>query len=377
MKAIVQDALGEPADVLKVIDMADGAELGAGEVLIDVTLAPVHHGDLALIRSQPQIPDDPGHVPRGSEAIGVVRALGSDVAGRSRIAVGDRVIAFPSAGSWAERVVVPAFAAIPVPPGVGDEVAGQLLINFVTAHTILRSLRASVPDETLRNGTVLVTGAGTVVARLLLHMLGEEGLTAIGLARGRATADRIAADLEDVSLTSTDQPDWKEQVTSFAAGRKIVGVLDCVSGPLLVDLAPLLADGAVIVTYGALGGDRFGVGACRPPVRHPRRGLLAVVLGPVGGGTGRRRPIGVRGGRRPAVRVQDQRRLRSRRDPRRGSRSRSARTRRVRLPPALTAIFVNHATERNPHAHRSHHPEGRQVPRISRGRLRQHLRSHA
>lgn len=261
MKAVVQRALGEPADVLSLIDIEEGRPLAPGEVQIDVTLAPIHHGDLALTRSQPGILAEAGFVRRGSEAVGIVRALGSEVEGQGDLRVGDRVIAFPAAGSWAESVTVPASAAIPVPPEISDEVAAQLLINYVTARMVLRGLRRSVPDTELREGAVLVTGAGTVVARLLLHLLGKEGLVAVGLARSTASARRVAAELADVAVVATDDAGRPAQIVSLAAGRRLVGVLDCVSGSLVRDLVPLLADDAAIVTYGALGGERFGMGA--------------------------------------------------------------------------------------------------------------------
>ncbi len=56
-------------------------------------------------------------------------------------------------------------------------------------------------------------------------------------------------------MAATEDADWQTQITSFAAGKKIVGVLDCVSGSLVGDLVPLLADGATIVAYGSLSGD--------------------------------------------------------------------------------------------------------------------------
>lgn len=260
MKAVVQTAPGEPADVLELIYIEDH-QPAPEEVLIDVKLAPVHHGDLQLTRAQPNIPEDVGYVRRGSEAVGIVRALGSEVEAQGKLKVGDRVIGFPAIGSWAESVAIPASAAIPVPPELGDEVAAQLFINYVTARMILRGLRKSVSDEVLRDGAVLVTGASTVVARLLLHFLNKEGLKPIGLARSTASAKRVATELAGVRMAATEDADWQTQVTSLAAGKKIVGVLDCVSGPLVGDLAPLLADDAAIITYGALGGSELGIGA--------------------------------------------------------------------------------------------------------------------
>ena len=259
MKAVVQSAVGEPAKVLEVIDIEDQIQLAAGEVLIDVTLAPVHHGDLGLTRFQPNIPEDVGYVRRGSEAVGIIRALGSEAEAEGNLKVGDRVVGFPAIGSWAESVAIQASAAIPVPPELSDEIAAQLFVNYVTARMILRGLRKSIPDEVLRDGAVVVTGAGTVVARLLLHFLSSDGLMPIGLARSTASAKRIAAELRGIPVVAAEDADWQTKITSHAEGRKIVGVLDCVSGSLIGDLEPLLAPDAAIVVYGALGGGKLGV----------------------------------------------------------------------------------------------------------------------
>jgi len=267
MKAVVQVALGEAPDVLEVVDIEERDQPAAGNISVKVALAPVHHGDLQVIRSQPDVPED-GYVRRGSEAVGYVSALGSNVAAHSNLKVGDRVIGFPANGSWAESVEVPGFAAIPVPSDVSDEVAAQLLINSITALTILRDLRRSVPDAALRERVVLVTGASTVVGRLLLHLLGQDGGTPIGLARSTASAERVADEITGARVIATDAGDWQAQVTSCAAGKEIVGVLDCVSGTLIGDLAPLLADGAVIIAYGALGGQQLGIGVTDIVVRQ-------------------------------------------------------------------------------------------------------------
>ena len=261
MKAVVQSAVGKPTDVLEFIDIEDPSQPAPGEVLVDVKLVSVHHGDLQLIRAQRNVPGDVGYVRRGSEAVGVVRALGTAVEGQRSLEIGDRVIGFPAVGSWAESVTIPVSAAIPIPPELTDEVAAQLLINYVTARMILRGLRNSVPKHVLRGGAVLVTGASTVVARLLLHFLGKEDLKPIGLARSSVSAKRVAAEMAGVPVAAIEDAEWQAQVASFAAEEKIVGVLDCVSGSLVGELAPLLADDAAIVMYGALGGDKLGITA--------------------------------------------------------------------------------------------------------------------
>ncbi len=253
MKAVVQSAVGQSAELLKLIDV-DDPRPGPAEIVIDVTLAPVHHGDLLQIRAQPSIAEEVGHLRRGTEAVGIVSALGTDVAGAGRLKVGDQVIGFPAAGSWAQSVLVPAWAAIPLPPQLDDHVAAQLLVNYVAARMVLHGLRKSVAHGVFREAAVLVTGAGTVVARLLLHFLDQEGIKPIGLARSAATAERVATELAGVEVAAIEDEDWRERITSIAAGRKIVGILDCVAGSLIADLLPLMADEAAIVVYGALGG---------------------------------------------------------------------------------------------------------------------------
>ena len=260
MKAVAQHAVGEPADVLKIIDVPINNPPAAGEVLIDIRAASVHHGDLAQIRFQQDIPAELGHVRRGTEGVGIVRALGPGVEAQGGLKVGDRVIAFPAPGCWAQSVAVPVTAAIPVPPEISDDVAAQLFVNYTTARMILRGLRQSVSAEALRDGVVLVTGASTVVARLLLILLDRNGLRAIGLARSAASAKRVAAELPGTKMAAVEDDDWRARITRLAAGKKVVGVLDCVSGPLLGELVPLLAEGAAIVTYGALGGNQLAIG---------------------------------------------------------------------------------------------------------------------
>ena len=259
MKAIVQTALGEPVSALELKDISEQAELEPNEVLIDVTLAPVHHGDLHLIRTRSSLPQQPRYLRRGSEAVGTVRSLGEDVSRKGELKVGSRVVGFPAIGSWADRVVVPAHSVISIPDDIGDEVAAQLFINYVTARMIMRGLRKSVSEDALGSGAVLVTGASTVVGRLLLHLMSSEGLHCVGLSRTKASATRVQSEISGVRVAATADADWKSQIVSLAGDRPIVGVADCVSGVLVGDLVPLLVDDCVIVTYGDLGGGPIGL----------------------------------------------------------------------------------------------------------------------
>ncbi|MBM3717143.1 MAG: NADPH:quinone oxidoreductase, partial [Actinobacteria bacterium] len=86
MRAIIHHEFGEPADVLAVEEVAT-PEPGPGEVRVRVTLSPIHNHDLWTVRGtygyKPELP-----ARAGTEAVGVVDALGDGVEG---LTVGQRV----------------------------------------------------------------------------------------------------------------------------------------------------------------------------------------------------------------------------------------------------------------------------------------------
>src|SRR3954453_13709735 len=116
MRRVVFDQFGEPAAVLRVEDAPPPAP-GPDEVLVRLRARPINPSDLHTVHGsygvRPKLPATPGY-----EGVGVVEALGADVAG---VAVGHRVIPRGVAGTWQELVVAKAGSLIPVPEGVRDE----------------------------------------------------------------------------------------------------------------------------------------------------------------------------------------------------------------------------------------------------------------
>jgi len=82
---------GDPVDVVKLIDIEEPRDPGPGQVLIRVTLFPIHWGDLQTI----QLASPTGRVAAGVEATGVVEKVGPDV---HHLKPGARVSVFPSSG---------------------------------------------------------------------------------------------------------------------------------------------------------------------------------------------------------------------------------------------------------------------------------------
>ena len=121
MRALIQDEFGDPASVLSVREVPL-PEPRPGQVRIRTLLAPIHNHDLWTVKG------DYGYKPAlpaasGSEAVGVIDALGEGVEG---FTVGQRVATGSAFGTWAEYFVAGAAGLLPVPGEISDEAAAQL-----------------------------------------------------------------------------------------------------------------------------------------------------------------------------------------------------------------------------------------------------------
>jgi NADPH2:quinone reductase len=205
MKAIRVHEKGG-ADVLRFEDIADPAP-AAGELLIAVEAIGINFIDIYFRQGlyQASLP-----LTLGSEAAGVVRALGAGVSG---FKVGDRIVSQSVRGSYAERAVVPAATAILVPEGVPAKVAAAMWLQGLTAHYLTTSL---FPLES--GHRVLVHAAAGGVGLLLCQMAKRRGAFVIGTASTeakRALAHDAGAD-EMIDYTSLDFAAETRRITGGA-----------------------------------------------------------------------------------------------------------------------------------------------------------------
>ena len=112
----------------------------------------------------------------GSEAAGVVEAVGPGVAG---IAPGDRVAYTVPLGAYASARVIAADRLVRIPPGVTDAQAASLMLKGLTAHYLIHSTFPVEPGM-----SVLVQAAAGGVGLILGQWLAAKGVTAIGTAGG-------------------------------------------------------------------------------------------------------------------------------------------------------------------------------------------------
>jgi NADPH:quinone reductase-like Zn-dependent oxidoreductase len=170
---------------------------------------------------------------------------------------GLRVAFFPASGAWSDEAAVPASSVVPLPDSIPDEVGAQMLINTVTALTVIRAAHDSLPPDARTTGVVaLLTGAGSAVGRLIGKVLTERGVKVIRLVRSEASAAKLTGILPGSPVFATEVAGWKDRVRAAAEGAKIHVAIDSVGGRLLGDVADMLAERTgTVINFGSLGGE--------------------------------------------------------------------------------------------------------------------------
>lgn len=174
-EVVVATAYGGP-EVLSVVDVPP-PEPGPGEVRMAVRAAGVNPSDHKTFTGA--FGTDPAKLPLrlGSEAAGVVTAVGADATGPAGpVAAGDEVIAFRAPGAYAAELVVPASAVVPKPAAMPWDQAGGLMLTGATATHALEAVG-------LRGGeTVLIHGAAGGVGHMAVQLAADRGATVVGTA---------------------------------------------------------------------------------------------------------------------------------------------------------------------------------------------------
>ncbi len=165
-RAVVATAFGGP-EVLSVVDVEAG-EPRSGEVVVDVRAAGVNPIDWKVYSGA--MGADPSALPMrlGYEAAGVVTTVGPDATGPTGpVAVGDEVIVYRAAGTYADRVLVPAVSVVPKPRSLDWPAAAGLMLAGVTAVHALTATSVGEGDTVLVHGGAGGVGLFTVqLARL-------------------------------------------------------------------------------------------------------------------------------------------------------------------------------------------------------------------
>ncbi|SJN09692.1 Quinone oxidoreductase [Leucobacter sp. 7(1)] len=165
-RAIIAQTTGGP-DVLQIGEAAELAA-GPGELLVETAAVGVNFIETY---QRSGIYAVPFPFTPGEEAAGRVLAVGTEVAG---FTVGDLVTTTEAQATYAERFVVEAARAVPVPAGIDAETAAAIPLQGLTAHYLATSAAHPQPGD-----TVLVHAGAGGVGLLLTQLLTARGVRVI------------------------------------------------------------------------------------------------------------------------------------------------------------------------------------------------------
>jgi NADPH2:quinone reductase len=219
MKAIVCKAWGQPEDLV-LEELADLVP-GPGEVAVGVKAAGVNFPDVLTIQGKyqfrPELPFTPGN-----EFAGVVLAVG---AGVTSVAAGDRVIGFTRTGAFAEQVLAPAEALMPMPPGMDFDTAAAITLTYGTSHHAVVDRAALQPGETM-----LVLGAAGGVGLAAIEIGKALGARVIAAASSAEKLEVCKAHGADV-LINYETDDLRAALKAATGGKGPDVIYDPVGGP--------------------------------------------------------------------------------------------------------------------------------------------------
>jgi NADPH2:quinone reductase len=239
MRAAQVTSLDGPSAV-KVVEID---EPQAGErVLIDVHAAGVAFPDVLQTRGRYQVRPDLPFVP-GTEVAGVVRTAPRGAA----VGPGDRVVAFPGLGGFAEVVAADPDVVFPLPDEVPFQLGAALPLNYLTVHFALVR-RGGLRERE----TVLVHGAAGGVGTAAVQLAAALGARVIAVTSSPEKADvaRAAGAHETVAADG-----FLARVKELTGGAGVDVVVDPVGGDRFTDSLRCLRTEGRLLVVGFTGGE--------------------------------------------------------------------------------------------------------------------------
>jgi NADPH:quinone reductase len=237
VRAVVVTKHGGP-EVLELQERPDPSP-GAGELLVEVEAIGVNYRDVYEREGKGAHVSEPPHL-AGVEGAGTV------IEGASGFAPGDRVAWSNAPGSYADRALVAADAAVKLPDGIASELAAAVMLQGCTAHYLATS---TYPIQA--GDTVLVHAAAGGVGLLLTQIAKRRGGRVIAttstdekaeLARGAGADETLGYD------------GFGERARELTGGEGVHAVYDGIGAATFDESLSALRPRGYMVVYGAASG---------------------------------------------------------------------------------------------------------------------------
>jgi len=262
-RAIRLDRIGGP-EVLR-LEPVEVGDPGPGEARVRHTYVAVNFIDVYFRTGRYPLPLPNG---LGSDAVGVVEAVGTGVAG---IKVGDRVgYLLGPQGAYSDVRVMPADVLIPLPDSIPDRTASTLMMKGMTAQYLFRQVYPLKGGE-----TILYHAAAGGVGLIACQWARALGVTMIGtvstdekaaIAKANGCTHTIVTSREDIATRVREITDGKGVPVVYDSVGKdtLMASLDSLqprgalvsngtsSGSVVIDTQLLAAKGSIWMTRPAM-----------------------------------------------------------------------------------------------------------------------------
>lgn len=252
MRAWLMDSF-EGVEKMQLREVPD-PQPGPGQILIRVKFAALNPADAFLARAMyPANPPLP-HI-LGRDGVGEVVAAGPGV---TNVRVGDTVgilrceVGVATWGTLAEKTVVPAASAAPVPKGWKIEEMACGPLALLTAWQALTQW-SDPPEPPAPGSTVLVTGASGGVGIATIFLAKSMKLTVVGLSRSAekgAKLKELGADF----IFDPSSRDVRSEVGKALAPKKVDIAVDNIGGSFFNQIIAMLGYGGRISVVGRSAG---------------------------------------------------------------------------------------------------------------------------
>jgi mitochondrial enoyl-[acyl-carrier protein] reductase / trans-2-enoyl-CoA reductase len=239
MKAVQLQAFGNPADVVKLVDLPDVGAPSPDEVVIATEASPINHTDFLIIAGRyGYLPPLPGIL--GVEGVGRVTAVGRNV---RHLREGDRTLIPLMHPAWVERIKTSAPWLRPLPNGDVQQLS-MLGINPATAYLLLTEI---VPLK--RGDWVIQNGANSAVGRAVIAIAKSLGIRTVNVVRREALVDEIKSLGGDIVLV--EGPELPKLIAAATGKAPISLAIDMVADTATLNLTNAIAPNGTVVLYSA------------------------------------------------------------------------------------------------------------------------------
>lgn len=243
MKAIVIENFGGP-DVLKIRDI-ERPKVGKGKILIKARGISVNFADIKTRKGDFHGAGNPPLIP-GLDVAGVIEEVGEGV---REFKVGDKVIAFPSNGSYAEYVLADEMLTFKISEDMDmDSAAASPLVLFTSHNLLSRVGRLSKGESVLIHAAA--GGVGTTAIQMA-KLLGA------GIVIGTVGSDekiQIAKDAGADFVINYRDESFSDKVKEYTNGNGADVILDSVGSDVFRESLDCLAMYGRLVNFNSSSG---------------------------------------------------------------------------------------------------------------------------